>query len=281
MVKIAVIGICGKSVFMRVDHFHHMGETLIADSIFEEMGGKGFNQAIAAARMGAGVSLLAAVGGDMTGEKCGEILAENNVKACLAMKKGKSSAIAYILTDRSGENQVTEYQSAELCEEDVAQFEEEIAGSDILLIQQEVPKGVNRMAVEIANSYRVKVILNPAPPRAVDDFLAASVFMVTPNRQEATAIDCKRFKNYIITLGSDGCCVNGNIKIPPIDVRPIDTTGAGDTFNGVLAVCIAEGMALEEAARYAVTASGISVSKKNVINAIPYRNEIERRMKNE
>ena len=265
---------------MKVDHFHHQGETLIADAIFKEMGGKGFNQAIAAARMGAGVSFLAAAGGDITGEQCGGILRENNVKARLAIKEGKSSAFAYILTDCSGENQVTVYQSAELCENDVLQFEEEIAGSDVLLIQHEVPECVNRVAVGIANKYRVKVILNPAPPRAVDDFLAESVFMITPNRHEASAIECTRFANYIVTLGSEGCCVNGNTRIPPLRVQPVNTTGAGDVFNGVLAVCIAEGMALEEAARYAVTASGISVSKKNVVGSIPYRNEIERRLRN-
>ena len=90
MAKIAVIGICGKSVFMSVDHFHSDGETLIADGIYEEMGGKGFNQSIAAARMGAEVSFLAAVGDDLAADECENILHNNKIKPCLMRKKGKN-----------------------------------------------------------------------------------------------------------------------------------------------------------------------------------------------
>lgn len=281
MPKISVIGICGNSTFMYVDHFHENGETLVADSFYEEIGGKGINQAIAAKRMGAEVSFLAAIGNDENGEKCIKVAKENEINASFKIKDSKITPFAVILTDKTGENRVTEYKSAELDENDVISFENEIATSDILLIQQEVPKEVNETAVKLAHKHNVKVILNPAPIREISNEMANAVFMVTPNEQEMQAIDIKRFKNCITTLGKKGCMINGTDAVSGIDVKAIDTTGAGDTFSGVLAVCIAEGMDLKTACRYAVTASGISVGKKYVLNAIPRRKEIERMLKNE
>lgn len=281
MVKISVIGICGNSVFMYADHFHENGETLVADSVFEEIGGKGINQAVAARRMGAEVSFLCAIGDDTNGEKSIAAAKENGINAHFKIKKGKATPFAFILTDKNGENRVTEYKSAELEVDDVISFEGEIAKSDILLLQQEVPSTVNEKAVEIADKYGVRVILNPAPIREIPDETAKKVFMVTPNEQEMQAIDIKRFKNCITTLGKKGCLINGKDNVCGIEVKVVDTTGAGDTFNGTLAVCIAEDMSLKNAAKYAVTASGISVGKKYVLNAIPYREEIERMLKNE
>lgn len=281
MSEIAVIGICGNSVFMYTDHFHEDGETLIADSIFEEIGGKGINQAVAAKMMGANVSFLAAVGDDDNGRKCIKTAQKNELNAHFKIKCGKTPPIAFILTDKNGENRVTEYKSAELDTDDVLSFEDEIAKSDILMLQQEVPQEVNETAVRIAEKYGVKVILNPAPIREIPDEMSEKVFAVTPNEQEMKAIDIKRFKNCITTVGKKGCVINGKDIVSGMEVKVLDTTGAGDTFNGVLAVCIAEGMELKDACRYAVTASGISVSRKYVLNAIPCRKEIERRLKNE
>ena len=278
MPKISVIGICGNSVFMYADHFHKSGETLVADSVYEEIGGKGINQAIAAKRMGAEVSFLCAVGDDDNGNKCIHTLKENDIDAHVKIKKGKSTPLAFILTDKNGENKVTVHKSAELSIEDVISFENEIASSDVLLLQHEVPDEVNLKVIEIANKHNVKVILNPAPIRNVSDKIAKSVFAVTPNEHEANAIDVCCFQNCIVTLGKKGCLINEKTLIPSIDAKAIDTTGAGDTFNGVLAVCIAEGMELEMACRYAVTASGISVGRKYVLNAIPYKKEIENEM---
>lgn len=277
MPKISVIGICGNSIFMYADHFHEKGETLVADSVFEEIGGKGINQAVAAKRMGAEVSFLCAIGDDENGKKSMDAAKEEGISGHFKVKCGKATPFAFILTDKNGENRVTVHKSAELSVEDVCSFENEIAKSDILLLQQEVPLEVNEKAVEIAEKYGVKVILNPAPIRKISDNMAEKIFAVTPNEQEMQAIDTKRFKNCIATLGKDGCSINGEITVPAIRVKAVDTTGAGDTFNGVLAVCIAEGMTLEKACRYAVAASGISVSKKYVLNSIPYRKEVERR----
>ena len=279
MVKIAVIGICGNSVFMNTDHFHEKGETIVADSVFEEIGGKGINQAVAAVRMGAEVSFLAAVGDDKDGQTCMQVAEAEGIKGTFCVKKGERTTFAFILTDKHGENQVTGYHGAELTVADVLAFEEEIADSDMLLLQQEVPCEVNEMAVKLAGKHGVKVILNPAPIREIPGELAEGIYMVTPNEQEKQAIDISRFRNVVTTLGKRGCLINEEVGIPAIKTQAVDTTGAGDTFNGVLAVCFAEGMDITTACKYAVTASGISVGRKYVLNAIPYREEIERRLR--
>lgn len=281
MAKISVIGICGNSVFMNVDHFHRKGETIVADNVYEEIGGKGINQAIACAKMRADVSFLAAIGGDEFGEKCRDVVNNYGIKGSFAVKKDQKTTFAVILTDKNGENQVTGFQDAQLTADDVLAFESEIASSDVLLLQNEIPEEANETAVELAKKHRVKIILNPAPERYISDNIAKSVYAVTPNEQERKAIDIKKFKNVITTLGNDGCDINGKIHIDALEVDAVDTTGAGDTFNGVFAVLNAEGMPLETACKYAVAGSGISVTRRGVLTAIPSREEIERIINNE
>ena len=278
MAKLFVIGICGNSVFMETDHFHKKGETIVAESYNAEYGGKGFNQAVAASRMGAEVSFLGAVGKDAHGKCCEEVLLNEGIKSCLVVKDAITTS-AFILTDRCGENQVTVYRGAELSKEDVYTFENEIRDCDILLLQNEVPEEVNITAINLAKKYGKKVILNPAPARELNDDMYKNVYLVTPNEQEAQAIDLGAFRHYIITKGKDGCEIDGKVKIDALSVTALDTTGAGDTFNGVLAVCIAKGMTLADASRYASVASGLSVTKKMVLNSIPHKNEIEEMLK--
>ena len=280
MAKISVIGITGNSTFMYTDHFHENGETAVADSVYCEIGGKGINQAISASRMGAKVSFLAAVGDDSDAEKCAECCRDNGIKGFL-VNKSLATAMAFILTDRYGENRVTVYRGAQLEVRDLDGFAKEIAESDILLLQNEVPEEVNIRAAEIAKEHGVKVILNPAPARKLSSELIKNVSLVTPNEQEASLIDLSLFEDTVVTLGKKGCLINGSVLIPATKDKPVDTTGAGDTFNGALAVCLAEGKSLEEACRYGNAASGISVTRNYVLNAIPTREEIERKLKNE
>ena len=276
MPKISVIGICGNSIFMTVDSFHESGQTVVAKDTFEEIGGKGINQAVAAVRMGAEVSFLAAIGDDADGQKCRQTAAENGIEGHFAVKQGMRTTFAFILTDKNGENRVTEYVGAELTIADVLNFENQIAQSDILLLQHEVPVDVNETAIAIAAKHGVKVILNPAPIREINRSLADKIFAVIPNEHEKQGLVGMEFQNCITTLGKDGCSINDTEFIKALPVEAVDTTGAGDTFNGVLAVCLAEGMDMKTACRYAVTASGISVTKHCVLASIPKRNEIER-----
>ena len=281
MVKISVIGICGNSAFLTVDHFHQKGETLSASSLFEEYGGKGMNQAVAAARFGAKVSFLAAVGDDADAENIKTVLEQDNLSHYLIKKPYEKTTRAVILTDSNGENQVTVYRGACLCADDVSLFEKEISESDVLLLQHEVPDEVNKKAVEIAKKHNTKVILNPAPITDISDAIADYVFAVTPNEQESISIRGNRFQNVIKTIGSKGCIINGETTIPSPCVKAIDTTGAGDTFNGILAVMVAENNPLEVACRYATVGAALSVTKPYVLNAIPNRIEIENFIKKE
>ncbi len=281
MAKISVIGICGNSVFMKVDHFHKSGETVIAQDTFEEIGGKGINQAIAAARMGAQVSFLAAVGDDGDGEKCIACTAREGIRGCFAVKPGEKTTFAFILTDAKGENRVTGYHGAELTAEDVSGFETEIADSDILLLQHEVPEEVNAAAVACAKKHGVRVILNPAPIRPVSGQQLKDIWLVTPNEHEREGLCHLQPINCITTLGASGCSINDTEFVKALRVEAVDTTGAGDTFNGILAVALAEGMPRAEACRYAVAGSGLSVTKHGVLASIPYRDEIERMIGND
>lgn len=266
---------------MTVDHFHENGETLVADSLFEEIGGKGINQAVAAARMGAEVSFLAAVGDDADGRKCLQITEKEGIDGVFAQRKGEKTTCAFILTDKTGENRVTGYHGAELTVSDVESFADRIANSDLLLLQQEVPAAVNEAAAAIAQKHGVKVILNPAPIREISPDLAGKVWLVTPNQHEAAGICHLQFPHCITTLGGDGCCIDGRITVPATAVTAVDTTGAGDTFNGVLAAGLAAGLDMENACRQAVFAAGLSVTRRGVLAAIPYKNEIERITKND
>ena len=278
MSKVAVIGIVGNSVFLAVDKFHEGGETVEAKSVHFELGGKGFNQAVAAARYGAKTSFLAAVGADGI-DAVGAFLDREGIAATL-VKKDEGTAFASIVTDKNGSNHVTVYQGAQLSREDVFCFEEKIREADILLLNNEVNEEVNILAIEIAKKYGVKVILNPAPARESDGFILENVDLFTPNEHETLGLEDK--ENVIITVGKRGCIIKSenNMNIPAVNVaRVLDTTGAGDTFNGVLAASLAEGSGLAEAAAVANTASSIGVTRRYAVSSIPTREEIENQMK--
>ena len=274
MNRVAVIGIVGNSVFLEVEKFHEGGETVEAKSVHFELGGKGFNQAVAAARYGAEVSFLAAVGSDSL-KAVESFLCSEGISAVL-VEKEEGTAFASIVTDKNGSNHVTVYQGAQLSSCDVSSFEEEIRNADVLLINNEVTEEVNVRAIEIAKSYGVKVVLNPAPARKSCDFILENVDLFTPNEHETLGIEDK--DNVVITVGKRGCIIKSenNKNIPARNVaKVLDTTGAGDTFNGVLAASLAEGKELMPSVPAANTASSIGVTRKYAVSSIPTRKEIE------
>jgi len=270
--KIAVIGMAGNSAFLSVDHFHAPGETVAAEGIHFEPGGKGFNQAVAAARFGGEVSFLCAVGREHQ-QQIRQFLLNDGITPVLA-EKAESTAFASILTDKQGQNQVTVYQGAQLEVTDVELFAKFIAEADILLLNNEVPQPVNERAIAIAKAHNTYVILNPAPARTLSAPVLAQTDLFTPNEQEAE--DLPDVKNAVITLGSKGCkiCRTGEI-LPALPIpHAVDTTGAGDTFNGVLAVGLARGADLKAALTDAIRASGVSVTRKYAATAIPTSAEV-------
>lgn len=272
MPKIAAIGVVGHSVFLPVPHFHVGGETLEATDIHFEYGGKGVNQSVAAARFGAEVSFLGAVGmGDA--ENIRKFTDSEGIRAVLIEKPGQT-AYAAIVTDPTGATHVTVYQGVRLSAADVDAFAGEIRDADILLLNNEVEEEVNLRALSYAKEAGTRVILNPAPARETAKELLDGVFLFTPNEFETEFLEDR--KNVVVTLGEKGCLIRESGACVPAVPRgsAVDTTGAGDTFNGVLAVMLAEGRELSEAARIANTACGIGVTRKYAASSIPKREEV-------
>ncbi len=264
-----MIGLAGTSAFMRVPRFHVGGETVHADSLHVEYGGKGFNQAVAAARWGSEVSFLAAIGeSDLI--PMGAVLENEGIFHRLVVKPG-SSAYAAILTDPSGATRVTVYPGVRLDVADIDSFEDEIADSAILLLTNEVPEEVNVRAMELASKHGTKVIFNPAPARALPQVIVNGAWLFTPNAFETAGLESR--KNVVETRGGEGCFIRSTRRLVPAAKvsSVVDTTGAGDTFNGVLAAELAAEAELESACSSANSAAGESVTKHYVLPSIPFK----------
>jgi ribokinase len=273
MSKVAVIGIVGESVFLSVDEFHKGGETVKASAIHKEFGGKGFNQAIAVARYGVEVSFLGAINREIS-HPCTSLCEKEGINGVFAIKQ-EQSPYAVILTDKTGANQVTVYQGAQLTVGDVEQFKHEIESADVLLLNNETPIEVNMLAGKIARARQTKIIYNPAPSRAIPKEMLNVVDLFTPNEYEQVGLE--KQENLIVTLGEKGCFIRNENKVIPAEKvqTVVDTTGAGDTFNGVLVACIANGLDLQTACKTANVASAIKVTRKYILNSIPTKKEIE------
>ena len=285
MARIAIIGLVGRSMFFEVPRFHSGGETITAKSLYEEWGGKGFNQAVAAARQDAAVSFLGAVNA-ADAKAIKDFCLKEGIRATLATKK-KPTATAAILTDGTGETRVTVYPGAELEVKDVDGFAGSIAMADFLLLNNEVPEAVNLAAVAIAKQYGVKIVFNPAPARKLPKAIVEAVTIFTPNEFEEKLLasgfqllgddglranSSKLKAEVVTTLGVKGCRIGSTGEVVPAPAaKAVDSTGAGDTFNAVLAVRLAEGEELREACVAANEAAAQSVAVRFVLPSIPQR----------
>ena len=269
MARIAIIGLVGKSQFFDVPRFHAGGETIHANGFHEEWGGKGFNQAVAAARQDAAVTFLGAVCVP-DAKPLKDFCAKEGVRAILAAKK-KPTACAAILTDGTGETRVTVYPGAELESRDVDGFAGAIATADVLLLNNEVPESVNAAAVELAVRYGVRIIFNPAPARKPSKKTLGAVAIWTPNEFEEAALG-EVPGEVVTTLGARGCRIRSTGEVVPAPpAMSVDSTGAGDTFSAVLAVRLAEGEGLRDACAAANAAAAEEVAARYVMPAIPRR----------
>ena len=286
-IKISIIGLTGQSIFMKVDNFHKPGETIQAKKINIEPGGKGYNQAIACARLNMNVSYLTSVGNDSYGIECEQYMKKENIKTFFS-KKETNTAVATILTNNNGDNQVTVFKGASenLSLEDLNNFKKEIKSSNILLVQNEIPYNVLKESIKYAYKNNVYVILNPAP--AVYDLseLLPFVNLLIPNEVEAMQIYNTNYDNIvidndlkiIITLGSKGCLYidkNNKKHYDSKKVNVIDTTGAGDVFCAAIASQILTNNNIDEVIEFATTAASLHIQKEYVMEAIPYLNDIK------
>lgn len=294
--KVCAVGLGGQSVFLGVDHFHAPGETLHAGSIYSEPGGKAYNQAVAAARLGAEVIFVGAMGGDENGKICRDFLKAENIEDRIMTVDSAGTAYACILTDASGENRVTVYSGAAdmLSAEYVDSQREELKKSAVMLLGLECPLEATEAALRIAEENGIMTILNPAPARKLGMNFLRRFDIITPNAQEAAKLFslecsspaeiCRALKDNgietaVVTLGGEGALLykeeRGTV-FSALRCIPKDTTGAGDCFNAALAAALINGGSLEDAVIFAINASALSVQREHVMTALPYLAEVKK-----
>lgn len=296
---IVVVGSSNTDMIIKLDRIPRPGETVLGGAFSMAAGGKGANQAVAAARAGGAVSIIARVGDDLFGTQAvqGFIIDEIDVRY-IVRDRTAPSGVALIFVGSNGENSiaVASGANAQLSPADVEAAGEVIGAAGILIMQLETPIDAVQTAAEIAAAHGVKVILNPAPAQPLADRLLRNVSTLTPNESEtemltgikvqseadmtaaARILRAKGVETVIITLGARGAFVAAeglNEMAPGFPVEAVDSTAAGDVFNGALAVALAEDRPLREAIRFANAAAALSVMKLGAQPSAPRRNEIE------
>ena len=291
--KIVVVGSSNTDMVVRASHLPIHGETVLGEEFVMLAGGKGANQAVAAARLGAEVVFVARVGGDMFGDKSLETYRAAGINVdYIARDADAASGVALITVDQNGENIITVAPGANsnLSTADVASAGPVIKQSDCMLLQLEIPLATVRAAIELAHRHHVRVILNPAPAGPLPDDLLRLVDILTPNENEA-ALLATHFASQveallallsprgslIITRGQRGAELiqhGGNTLLPAYVVTAVDTTGAGDAFNGALATALARGTQILEAVRYANAAAALSVTRFGAQTSLPTHAEV-------
>ena len=296
--RIAVIGSSNTDMVIKTSKLPAPGETILGGDFFMNPGGKGANQAVAAARLSGNVSLIAKTGDDVFGKQARELFEIDHINIDnLVTDPSHPTGIALITVDAQGENciVVAPGSNSYLNQKDIDHSRQEILRSEIILMQLEIPIDTVLYTADLAYHAGIKVILNPAPAAKIPDELISRLYMITPNETEAELLSGipvtdfesaelaaqnlyrRGVKVVIITLGSKGALLfTGDqvLLVPSPKVEAIDTTAAGDVFNGALAVAIAEGMALEEAVKFACKAAAISVTRMGAQASAPYRREM-------
>ncbi|MBX3239082.1 MAG: ribokinase [Chitinophagaceae bacterium] len=296
--KIVVVGSSNMDMVVKTDHIPVPGETVLSGSFFMNPGGKGANQAVAAARLGAEVVFISRLGNDIFGKQFSQLFSEENIETSyLVSDDNLPSGVALITVDKEGENSivVAAGANANLSIDDINEALPAIAEAQIILMQLEIPMNVVEYVAAYAVSAKAKVILNPAPAAPLSEELLARIDILTPNETEASMIAgipvndiedaqkaalliCRKgVKTVIVTLGSKGAVICENNRCTRVETKkvlPLDTTAAGDVFNGALAVALSEGKDIVAAVRVACDAAAISVTRLGAQSSIPYRNEM-------
>ena len=290
-VRVAVVGSINMDLVTNAPRFPRMGETLLGTDFNRFMGGKGANQAVAAARLGADVRMIGAVGDDGFGyEMLTNLEREGVCSDCVKTAQGYPSGIANI-TVAGGENSIVTVSGANfaLTPEDVLMHEETIAGSDVVLSQLEIPMACVITAAKLAQKHGRPFVLNPAPAQRLPQELLELTTLLTPNVYELAAslglpqdmpveeLIGRSPCPVLMTVGEKGAVYNDEQgalhHVPSFPVTPVDSTGAGDTFNGAFAVYWKEGM--ETAVRKACAAAAVSITKNGAQSGMPSEEELE------
>ncbi len=301
--RILVVGSSNTDLMVRVPRIPAPGETVLGSEFGSAAGGKGANQAVSAARAGAQVTLVARLGEDTFGQMALEGFRKDGlILDYVVIDRQQPSGVALILVGPEGQTTIAVAPGANsrLSAADVQRAGKAFETAQVVVVQLEIPLTAVQRAVELAALHRVLLILNPAPAQPLPGELLHHVSVLTPNAREASALTGIEVKDpgsaaqaaarlrrrgvstVIITLGEQGVYVEAprvHAHVPAFPVRAVDTTAAGDVFNGVLAVALAEGKPLLEAVRFANAAAAISVTRLGAQPSAPTRAEIEQFLK--
>lgn len=295
--KILVIGSSNTDMTVKTPWLPKPGETILGGDFTMGPGGKGANQAVAAKRLGGDVTFVCKVGSDIFGDNAIATYDREGLDTSHILRSHKPSGVALILVDKDGENCIAVASGAngDITPEDIRAKADLIRSAGILVMQLEMPVPSVVEAAKIAHEAGVYVILNPAPACALPAELFGYIDLMTPNQTEsefftgirvhdeasaaeaAAALRAKGVKDIIMTMGSKGSMgftSEGEFFTPAHKVEAVDATAAGDTFCGGLAVAIAEGNTLREAAAFATAASALTVQKMGAQASIPYREDL-------
>ncbi len=301
--KVTVLGSANVDLVIRAERMPNRGETLIGDAFDIFTGGKGFNQATAAARLGAEVILIGRIGDDPFADVLRSAIESEQIDSQFVKTDAESgTGIATIVVEPDGDNSIIVVPRANMrtTPADIDEAKDCIANADVLLLQLETPIDASERAVEIAKASGTIVVLDPAPARPLPSSLLSQVDILTPNATEAAllsghavntleagVVTAKALQTQIakdghsavvLTLGEQGvllCTPTQSIHIPAISVDAVDTTGAGDAFSGALATALASGDDLSEAARFATAAGAAAVTVLGATPSMPTRSKIE------
>lgn len=299
MGKVVVVGSTNTDMTVRVPRIPAPGETVLGRDFQITAGGKGANQAVAAARAGGTVIFVTALGTDDFGERAIENLVREGIDVDLVRRvAGVPSGVALICVDETGENSIAVAAGASraLRPEDVEPLAPVLHAGDVILMQLEIPLVTVEAAARFAATEHARVILNPAPAQPLPDSLLATVSLLTPNEREAeqltgvavsdqetltraaAALHERGVRGVLITLGARGvfASVDGSSElVPGFRIEAVDTTAAGDVFNGSLAVALVEGQSPRDAVRFANAAAALSATRMGAQASAPSRAEIE------
>jgi ribokinase len=297
--SIVVIGSSNTDMVIKTTNLPQPGQTILGGHFFMNAGGKGANQAVAAAKLGGNVTFFAKLGKDIFAEQAKALFKKEGIDISFILTDEKlPSGIALITVDEKGENCIVVAPGANnaLTAADLQDQKETIEKASLILVQLEIPLATVDYITQLAKEAGIKMILNPAPACYLGDELLARINIITPNQKEAEMLtgikvtdkesagaaalilNKKGIETVIITLGSKGALLLHENTYSMIDapvVTAIDTTAAGDVFNGALAAALAEGMNMKEAVVFACKAASISVTKLGAQASAPYREEVE------
>ena len=292
MKRVCVIGSINMDIVYKVEKFVKPGETVEALQCEEHFGGKGGNQAVACARLGAAVSMVGCVGEDEYGSRYLQNLKDNYVNCFVASVPGLPTGRAFIEISKEGENRIVICHGANgaVDVDYVKRHEQDILEHDIFLLQQEIPQETNDYLLALLRRKEKTVILDPAPARPVKPESLAAVSYLTPNETELCAlggmkemtVNVKKLceigvEHVICKAGGDGAYSGSGgalVHFPAQEVETVqDTTGAGDTFNGALACAIAMGKSVEDEIRFANRAAGLSIQAAGAQTGMPWAAE--------